>query len=149
MSAKSVFSFLIVVVAVMPSPAENLDPQQAVEAFHTALSSGNRDAALASLSPEVVIFEGGGAETSREEYASHHLGGDMKFVQGTSRETVDQASSSNGDLAWVITQSRTTGTYREKSIDVVGTETMVLRRTGDAWQIVHIHWSSRAAKSSH
>ena len=149
MSAKSLFSFLIVLIAVMPLTAEDLDPQQAVEVFHAALSSGDRDATLACLSPEVVIFEGGGAETSRDEYASHHLGGDMKFVQSTSREIVDQASSSSGDLAWVITRSRTKGTYREKPIDVVGTETMVLRRAEGVWKIVHIHWSSRAAKNSH
>ena len=73
----------------------------------------------------------------------------MKFGQNTRREIVDQTSSSNEDLAWVITRSRTTGTYREKTIDLVGTETMVLRRTADAWHIVHIHWSSRAAKKSH
>ena len=149
MSSRTLISCLIACTVMMPAIAEDPGAQQVVAAFHAALASGDSDAALACLSPDVVIFEGGGAELSRDEYASHHLGGDMKFVQNTRREIVDQTSSSNEDLAWVITRSRTTGTYREKTIDLVGTETMVLRRTADAWHIVHIHWSSRAAKKSH
>jgi hypothetical protein len=37
-----------------------------------------------------------------------------------------------------------TGTYKEKPIDRVTAETMVLRRIGKQWKIVHIHWSSAA-----
>ena len=143
MSTRAIFSVLMAWIAVMPAFTEETGPQQAVEAFHAALSSGERAAVLALLSPQVVIFEGGGAEMSRDEYASHHLDGDMQFEQNTHHEIVERSSSSEGDLAWVITRSKTSGTFREKSIDLVGTETMVLRRTGDGWRIVHIHWSSR------
>jgi hypothetical protein len=37
------------------------------------------------------------------------------------------------------------GTYKGKAVDRLTTETMVLRRVGAAWKIVHIHWSSAAA----
>ena len=50
-------------------------PEDAVEAFHAALAGQDREAVLALLVPEVVILESGGYEASREEYASHHLGG--------------------------------------------------------------------------
>ncbi len=36
------------------------------------------------------------------------------------------------------------GTYKGKPVDRVMTETMLLRRVGRAWKIVHIHWSSGA-----
>ena len=38
------------------------------------------------------------------------------------------------------------GTYKGNGVDQVTTETMVLRRVGGAWKIVHIHWSSAAAR---
>ena len=34
------------------------------------------------------------------------------------------------------------GLPQGKALDLVTTETMVLRRVGKAWKIAHIHWSS-------
>lgn len=119
----------------------------AVDAFHAALAAGDRDRALASLAPEVVIFEGGGAEMSREEYAGHHLGGDMEFVRAVKTDVVDRQSHLAGDVAWVLTRTHTSGRFRERDIDVDGVETMVLRRSDDQWRIVHVHWSSHARKA--
>ncbi len=33
------------------------------------------------------------------------------------------------------------GTFRDREIDVHGTETIVLQGTQEGWQILHIHWS--------
>lgn len=119
------------------------DPAEVVSSFHAALAAGDRAAALAHLDPQVLIFESGGAELSRDEYASHHLGSDMAFSQATERTVVDQRKDSSGDVAWVLTRSTTKGTYRDREIDAKGTETMVLRHSPEGWRIVHIHWSSR------
>lgn len=119
----------------------------AVDEFHAALAAGDREGALARLDREVVIFEGGGAEMSREEYAGHHLGGDMEFVRAVKTEVVGRQAHTEGDMAWVLTRTHTNGRLRDRDIDVDGVETMVLRRSGDQWRIVHVHWSSRARKS--
>lgn len=123
---------------------EPSSPQDTVAAFHAALSRGDRDAALAVLDPKVLIFESGGAELSRDEYASHHLGGDIEFSAATSSTIVDQRSGSSDDTAWVLTRSETSGIFRDKTINSRGVETMLLRRTEHGWRIVHIHWSSRS-----
>ena len=39
--------------------------------------------------------------------------------------------------------SRPTGSFKGKSIDLLTTETMILRRMAGDWRIVHIHWSSQ------
>ncbi len=114
-----------------------------VDAFHAALATGDGDGALANMAPEVVIFESGGAELSRDEYESHHLGGDMRFAGATQRETIDQRHEIFGDTALVLTRSRTTGSVGDRQIDSSGVETMMLRRVGGRWLIVHVHWSSR------
>jgi len=35
-----------------------------------------------------------------------------------------------------------------KSVKLVSTETMILRKNADGWRIVHIHWSSRPASAA-
>lgn len=126
--------------------SEARDPAQIVSSFHAALSAGNREQALALLSPEVVIFESGGAEMSRDEYGSHHLAGDMEFVRAVKTAVVDEQSGQSADVAWVLRRTATTGKFRDKEINSRGTETMILRRTADGWRISHIHWSSHNAK---
>lgn len=117
-----------------------------VDAFHAALGSGDADAVLALLTEDVVVLETGGAERSREEYASHHLPADMTFAAATTAEVTRRAAWVEGDIAWVLTEGRTTGTFNDRPINSLGTETMILHRTADGWRIRHIHWSSRNAR---
>jgi len=126
-----------------PALAQNSGPEDTVDAFHAALAAGDSTLALTFLSSDVVIFESGGAEMSREEYRSHHLGADIEFSMSTTREITDRRVEAGEDVAVVLTRSATTGTFREHEIDSTGVETMVLAHTGDGWVILHIHWSSR------
>ncbi|HEV8629180.1 MAG TPA: nuclear transport factor 2 family protein [Thermoanaerobaculia bacterium] len=119
-----------------------IGPQAAVEAFHTALERGDREAALALLAPEVTIFESGEAELSRQEYAAHHLAADVAFVAATREQIVYREAHESGDMSWVLTRSRTTGRLEGRDIDVDGTESVILTRTSAGWHITHIHWSS-------
>jgi hypothetical protein len=118
------------------------EPAAIVHSFHDALSSGNREVALGSLDPAVVIFEQGGAEMSRDEYASEHLGADIEFSLATTSKVVDQRIQGTGKSAWVLTISETSGSFRGKDVSSRNAETMVLERKSGAWRIVHIHWSS-------
>jgi ketosteroid isomerase-like protein len=131
---------LIVSVASAGNTAE-----ATVTAFHKALEQGDRDAVLGLLSENVRIFEQGWVEQSRAEYASHHLDSDIGYAKAVKSEVSNVEVSIDGALAVVMSQSTTKGTYDGKPVDSVGLETMVLRKTGDAWKIVHIHWSSRKA----
>lgn len=115
----------------------------AVDAFHRALQRGDTAAALSLLAPDLVVFESGTPELSRDEYRSHHLSADMAFEMATRREVVTRRSGEDGTVAWVLSQTRTTGSFRGREVDRAGVETMLLRRTSDGWRIVHIHWSSR------
>jgi ketosteroid isomerase-like protein len=132
-------------VASMPTPAsaQDTEPGAIVDAFHTALSVGDSALALSLLSPDVVIFESGGAEMSRAEYRSHHLGADIEFAMAMVREISDRRVVEREGVAVVLTRSTARGTFRERELDVAGVETMVLSPTDDGWKISHIHWSSR------
>lgn len=120
----------------------------AVDAFHAALRAGDREAALALLAEDALIFEAGGAERSRAEYASHHLEADSAFAAVTRDAVTRRSGDASGDVAWITSEGRTTGTFNGRPVDRITTETILLRRHADGWRIQHIHWSSRAPRPS-
>lgn len=121
-------------------------PKETVAAFHDALAGGDKAAALALLAPEAAIYEAGHVERSRDEYAHHHLGGDMAFAKTTTRKVLRQTERVDGNTAIVWEETETTGTSGGKPLHAFGTGTTVLEKKGDGWAIVHVHWSSRKAK---
>lgn len=123
---------------------EAADAATVVDAFHAALKSGDTAGALAFLAPDVMIFEQGGAERSRDEYASHHLGSDAAFAAASEAAVARRSGWADGDVAWIASEGRTTGQFNGRAVDRLTTETMVLKRHAEGWRIHHIHWSSRA-----
>jgi len=141
--ARWVWAAAAVVTSATPVAAQDTTPTAAVDAFHVALAAGDSMKALGLLAPDVVIFESGGAEMSRDEYRSHHLPADIEFATSTAREVTDRRVEAASDVAIVLTRSVTKGMFRDREIDSRGAETMILRRTGEGWRISHIHWSAR------
>ena len=117
-----------------------------VDAFHAALGSGNAEAVLLLLTEDVMILEEGGAERSREEYAGHHLPADMAYAAATGTEVTRRTAWIEGDIAWVLTEGRTSGQFNGRAVNRLTAETMILQRHADGWRIRHIHWSSRAPR---
>jgi ketosteroid isomerase-like protein len=126
------------------------DPAAAVvaqaEAFHRALTAGDEAAVGALLAPEVLIYESGGQESSREEYMSHHMKGDMAFLGKSQLQVIERKHGASGNLGWVATRSRITGVHRDKPVDIYSTESLVLERKPEGWRIVHVQWSSQPVK---
>jgi len=117
----------------------------AVDAFHAALRRGDQNAAAALLAEDAVIFESGGVERTKAEYAASHLPADAEFSRAVSSVVTHRIGASQGGSAWIASEGRTTGTYKGKAVDMLTAETMILRRMRDGWRIVHVHWSSAAA----
>ena len=121
-------------------------PSDTVAAFHAAITAGDKTRALAMLSPTIMIYESGYVERSRDEYASHHLGGDMEFAKGVKRRVLKHSERVDGNIAIVMEETETTGAVKGKPVHAFGVETAVLEKKGDEWVIAHVHWSSRKAK---
>lgn len=124
------------------APAESA-PLRVAREFRAALARGDEATVQTLLAPEVLIFEGGGVERSREEYASHHMRGDMSFLKSAHYTLLRQSGDAADDIAWVAGEAEIEGAGRKGPVRMRSTETLVLRRTGDDWRIVHIHWSDR------
>jgi len=118
---------------------------EAMQAFHRALAQGDSLAALRMLADDAIILESGGRET-KAEYRAHHLPGDIAFARAVARESQSAEVRIVGDVAWVLSSSTTTGTFRERPVNSTGVELMVLSRTASGWIIRAIHWSSRTRR---
>jgi hypothetical protein len=125
--------------------AEVKEAAAVVDRFQKLLAQGKTHEASELLDPNVLIFEGGGAERSRNEYASHHLKSDAEFLKTANVAMGNRSGVVVGDLAWIATESELK-TQGAKPVNLQSTETMVLKRSGNGWRISHIHWSSKSKK---
>lgn len=113
-----------------------------VLAFQTALETGDAKTARSLLADDVLIFEGKGVERSAEEYASHHMISDMRYLQAMTIVPIEHHVMEHGAVAISKSRSRVKGTYKNKEVDRVGNETIILEKQDDVWKITHIHWST-------
>lgn len=125
--------------------AEAQGAAKIVDQFHAALAKNDTAAALALLTDDALIFEGGNAERSKAEYASHHAGADAAYAAAVPSLLLRRSGFADTTTAWIASESRATGRHKDKAVNRVSTESMVLRKTPDGWRIVHIHWSSKNA----
>ena len=135
--------------AVPPSdvPANAQAAVAVADRFGKALAAGDLKTVEALLDADVLILETGGAERSRAEYLGHHAISDAQFLKGTHSELKRRRARIDGGLAWVGSESELHASKDGKPLTLLSTETMVLKKTGSDWRIVHIHWSSRPKKT--
>lgn len=116
------------------------------ERFGRVLKAGDMKGVEALLAPDVLILESGGAERSRQEYLSHHAISDAAFLKDAHSQLLRRTARRDGDTVWIGSESELHAKKDGKPLTLLSTETMILRKTGDDWRIVHIHWSSRPKK---
>lgn len=114
-----------------------------VERFERALADGNRNAVLEALSPDLVIYESGHAERTREEYAASHFDADIAFLKAAKTQLLSRRVNAVGDRAVVLSETRIGSERDGKATTRASLETLLLRNTAHGWRITHIHWSSR------
>ncbi len=124
-------------------------PAMAVDAFEATIVKGDEAAAKMLLASDVLIYESGGQESSRDEYAANHMKGDMAFLAGSKRKVLARAEGGDDRHAWVSTRTRITTRHKDQDVDIFSTESMMLKNTPQGWRIVHIHWSSQPAPKDH
>lgn len=119
-----------------------------VEQFSKALQAADFKQVGELLAEDVLILESGGAERSREEYLGHHAISDAMFLRCAHVQAKQRVARVEGPLAWVGTESELHATKDGKALTLLSTETMILKKAGADWRIVHIHWSSRPKKEA-
>lgn len=110
--------------------------------LETAIVANDSEKAGEILHDDVTILEGGGMET-KSQYLSHHFHSDGKFLSAMNREELSQEISVEGNMAWVTSKTKMTGTYSGRDIDLSSLELAVLKKENGMWRVIALHWSSR------
>lgn len=114
---------------------------RAITEFHRAIKLGHKRKARSLLDDNVTIFEGAHVEKSADEYANHNMIADMKYLAKVKTEILTHSVKVIGDVAYSMSQTKSTGQVKGKYINSEGLESMVLQKNNNKWKIVHIHWS--------
>lgn len=143
---KTSIALLLAFLSTLTQAADVSPSSRVLAQFYTALAAGDQAGALASLDPDVTIYESGYVERSRAQYAGHHLPEDIQFAKTSQRrvlQQVEQMLGESGDFAMVTSETETLATLQGKPMRILGTETALLKKSDRGWSIVHLHWSSR------
>jgi ketosteroid isomerase-like protein len=124
------------------TPSDSAAAVATAERFHAALAAGDSATALSLLTSDVTILESGGMENVTQ-YRSHHLPADIAFAQAVKSARKLEHVHIRGDVAWIVASTTSEGTFRDRPVNSVGVELMVLTRQQGSWRISAIHWSSR------
>jgi ketosteroid isomerase-like protein len=118
-------------------------PAEAVDAFHAALRKKDTAAALSLLDRGLVVYEFGAVDATAEAYAFRHLPFDMDVAVATQWRLQTRRAGGEGNERWVLSTYRVTGKQSDGApIDLAMLETVILRRSGEGFRIVHFHWST-------
>jgi len=118
-------------------------PSEVVDAFHAALRSKDTAGALSMLDRGLVVFEFGAVDPTVEAYAFQHLPFDMDVAVATRWQLETRRVGGEGNERWVLSTYRVTGKQADGTpIDQSTLETVILRRAGELFRIVHFHWST-------
>jgi ketosteroid isomerase-like protein len=138
---------LVTVQAAEISAVESAGIVAAVDTFHDALRRGDGKAAMELLAPDAMVLESGFAET-RAQYEEHHLKEDIAFAGAVPSTRSVLTVQVEGDAAWLVSTSRSNGSFHGREINSVGTELIVLTKSSQGWRIRAIHWSSHDTKKN-
>lgn len=137
-------ALLLAMVVGTPAQAAKT-ASETLDEFHKALRGNQPDTVLALLAKDAVIYEQGFAEATRDEWVRKQLGPAIAFARDTERRVLSRQTGSARGLVWIASTTRTVIDASGSQVVLEGAETAVLRREGEDWQIVHLHWSAHEA----
>jgi hypothetical protein len=116
--------------------------EAALQAFSNALEVGNRDLAIARLSPDLKVVEDG-VEEGYADYLGGHLGADMEFQKSVRTVLLARTVSRNSRTrVTIVSKIRMIGNRSDKPIDTIVDETAVLANGPGGWKIAQLEWVS-------
>ena len=139
-----IYTLTIVLISLsMPALAQQSEKQavsKILADFENAIVENNPEVASKLLYDDVVILEGNNRET-KEQYLSHHFHSDGRFLSAMNREVIFEQVNIEGNVAWVSSQTKMTGTYNDREIDRTSLELAILKKENGEWKIIALHWS--------
>lgn len=120
---------------------ERVAIKKVAKEFHQSLAAGKPERVMTLLQPDALIVEGGTVQT-RTDYQSGHLAADIAYATAVPSKQLTVVVKQEGQVAWVTSTFRVSGSFQGNEINESAAETMVLTKTREGWRIRAVHWSS-------
>ena len=93
-------------------------------------------------------FESGGQNQGLTDLIEHHVEPEADAFEGFELNFTNVRTYVEGDFAWAIADTEIKATVRKdgRVIDNKGHQTLLFRKVGGEWKVVHTHSSSRPVK---
>lgn len=144
--------FAVVVVLGLSSraqaPAADAQLKAAIEKYDRAVQAKDVETVRGLLAPEVLLYEHSVRNDGLQDVFENHLKPEITEFEDMKMEFSDVRTTLGSDLALLTRQYKIQGKLRGREINAGGNETMVWKRTGPDWKIIHIHYSHPCPRPS-
>ena len=123
------------------APAADAELKAAVEKYDRAVAGKDLSAVRSLLAPGVLLYEHSVRNSGIDDVFDNHLKPEIAEFEDMRMEFSDARLESGSDLGLVTRQYQLQGKLRGRQINAKGNETMVWRKIGGVWKIIHIHYS--------
>lgn len=117
-----------------------------LKGYDVAFLAKDLDKLATYYHPDVTIYEGAGVNNGWADYRDRHLGPELKMFENLEFGHSNRRVQMLGDrAAYVISEYFIKARMKERMLDNIGRETLVVEKQPDgAWKIRHSHTSGRA-----
>jgi uncharacterized protein (TIGR02246 family) len=140
----------VIALLSMSSPRAQSDEARKIDewlkGYDAAFIAKDLDKLATFYHPDVTIYEGAGVNNGWADYRDRHLGPELKAFENLEFGHSNRHVHMLGErAAYVISEYFIKAKVKERLMDSIGRETLVLEKQADgAWKIRHSHTSGRA-----
>jgi len=115
--------------------------QAAIEKYDRAVATKDVATVRTLLAPDVLLYEHSVRNDGIDDVFENHLKPEIVEFEEMKMEFSDARLDSGADFGLHTRQYHLQGKLKGREINAKGNETMVWKRIGSDWKIVHIHYS--------
>ena len=132
----------------LPTTAQDAALTSAIQNYDRAFRSKDVETIRSLLAPEVLLYEHSVRNDGLQDVFENHLKPEIVEFENLQLAFSDIRITSGADLALVTRQYRIQGRLDGKEVNATGNETIVWKKMGTHWKIIHIHYSHPCPRPS-
>ena len=134
--------------AFFTAAGQDAELKSALEKYDKAFRNKDVDTVKSLLAPAVLLYEHSVRNDGLQDVFENHLKPEIVEFEDFQMEFSDVRITPGTDLTLVTRQYKIRGRLRGRDIDAGGNETMVWKKMGAEWRIIHLHYSHPCPRPS-
>ena len=140
---RSVLALVLVITPSLSSQTQAQDAalKRAMQTYDEAFRARDVGTIKSLLAPDVLLYEHSVRNDGLQDVFENHLKPEILEFENLQMEFSDVRLTPGVDLALLTRQYKIEGRLGGKDIKAHGNETIVWKKIGSQWRIIHIHYS--------